>query len=75
MKTSSKMLGRVDRVIARERSFYGFILTDDYQRFYFHCSAVEGKTIPKQNDWVEFLPLRNTGGKNDRALRVRVVVS
>lgn len=52
---------------------YGFIQTDDGQKWFYHVQdCVKGKVFVVA-DMVEFTPVRNAGGKNPRAIRVEAL--
>ena len=73
--TQQKLLGRVQKVIpTKGNKAFGFIVTDDWLKFFFHSDDVENRLIPEESSMVEFQPLRATAkGLRDRAVHIRIV--
>ena len=72
----TKLLGRVQRVVAqRGKAGYGFIVTDDHVKYFFHSSHTATKSLPEPHSLVRFdvLP-QASGDKRDRAVNIEVVV-
>lgn len=71
---TTRLLGRVQRVFTREASKgFGFILTDDAQKFFFHAQDVKGQLLPEPGSLVRFRPIKQTAkDKNDRAVDVEI---
>jgi|GEM_PF-2850746 len=72
----SKLIGRVQRVIQpdRSRKGYGFILTDDRKKLFFHQNEVVDQTLPPPGSIVRFSILEQTApGKHDRAVNVEPI--
>lgn len=71
---TKKLLGRVQRVIAKGTAGYGFIVTDGRQKCFFHQSNCVGRKLPNPNDLVHFNLLAQTAeGKHPRAIHIEVV--
>jgi len=73
-----KLLGRVQRVIEKPDKGpgkgYGFIVTADRQKAFFHSDDVQGGQLPPNNTVVLFNLVRETAkGRNDRAVNVEIV--
>lgn len=50
-----RLLGRVQRVLVGWRGkYHGFIVTDDYQKFFFHQDDVIGQLPPVESSLVTF---------------------
>jgi cold shock CspA family protein len=73
-KATKKLLGRVQRVIPRERLGYGFIITDDYKKFFFHQQDVAGQVLPVEGSRVNFDVVKQTvNSRNDVAVNIEIV--
>jgi cold shock CspA family protein len=73
-----KLLGRIQRVIEKRDKGpgrgYGFILTDDRQKAFFHSDDVQGGRLPPLNAVVLFNLVKQTAkNRNDRAVNVEIV--
>jgi cold shock CspA family protein len=73
-----KLLGRIQRVIERPEKGpgkgYGFIVTDDRRKAFFHSDDVQGGRLPPQNAVVLFNLVKQTAkNRNDRALNVEIL--
>lgn len=72
MANEKKKIGRV--VLAVKPAGYGFILTDDEERFFFHKNNAVGRTLFDTGTLVRFDPVKiDTPGKKDRAINVEAV--
>ncbi len=71
-RQSVRIIGRVHNVI--KAGGYGFIHTDDSQKFFFHVNWTREKALPEKNSIVEFTPVyKNVNGKKSLAVRVEVI--
>lgn len=72
--TTNRLLGRVQRVIAKGTAGFGFIVTDDRKKYFFHQSNCVGNILPQPRSLVYFDELKQTAeGKNPRAVHVEIV--
>jgi len=76
----TKILGRVQKVFPRERLGYGFIVTDDWKKFFFHAQDVAGQLLPDPGSKVKFHVVRaSVDAKNpekklhDHAVNIEIV--
>lgn len=73
-KATKKLLGRIQRVIPKERLGYGFIVTDDWKKFFFHQQDVAGQVLPLQGTRVNFDVVRQTAkNRHDLAVNIEIV--
>ncbi len=72
-----KLRGTVQRVLtpnfADQSNYYGFIIGADGQKYYFHCSDVNGDEMPEVGDTVYFFPTPEDGRSNMRAVQVDII--
>jgi len=68
-----KLLGRIDRAIPKGAGGYGFILTSDYKKFFYHTDDVPNRVLPEVGTMVYFdiLP-ETTSGKSPRAVHIEI---
>jgi cold shock CspA family protein len=73
-KTPKKLLGRIKRVIPKERLGYGFIVTDDWKKFFFHQQDVAGQVLPPEGARVNFDVVKQTArNRHDLAVNIEIV--
>lgn len=71
-----RLLGRVSKVILNgRRQPYGFIVTDDYRKFFFHSKYLKGqRPMPPEGALVRFRPVEQTAKqKHDVAVDIEIV--
>jgi cold shock CspA family protein len=71
----NKLLGRVQRVVAQQgKAGYGFIVTDDRVKYFFHSSNMTTRKLPEPGTLVHFDVLPQTAGnKRDRAINIEII--
>jgi cold shock CspA family protein len=74
LANANRLLGRVQRVLSGfAGKQYGFILTDDYQKFFAHQDDVIGQRMPPEGSLVTFDVLKQTSRqKRDRAVNIQI---
>jgi cold shock CspA family protein len=73
-----KLLGRIQRVIEKREKGpgrgYGFIITADSHKAFFHSDDVQGGRLPPLNAVVRFNLVKETAkNAHDRAVNVEIV--
>ena len=74
--SADRLLGRVQRIIVGWKGkYHGFIVTDDYQKFFFHQDDVIGQLAPAESSLVTFNVIRQpakTQKAHDRAVNIQI---
>ena len=61
-------------MIPRERLGYGFIVTDDWKKFFFHQQDVAGQILPEPGSRVNFDVIAQTAkNRHDLAVNIEIV--
>jgi hypothetical protein len=72
--TSTRLIGRVVRVIERGYDGYFFAETDDKKRYFGHQNDVRDTELPSVGAFIRFDPLPQTAkNKCDRAANIEIV--
>lgn len=71
-----RFLGRVQRILVGWKGkYHGFIITDDYQKFFFHQDDVIGQLAPAESSLVTFNVIKQTAKSqkaHDRAVNIQI---
>lgn len=66
------LIGRVHQLVP-DRGF-GFIVTEDFRKFFFHAQDVDGQELPEVGSRVSFSWIKNeVEGRHDTAVNIHII--